>query len=103
MPYGFSAQCQPTNWQLLYVIHSLPNLCDLTLTCTGIRALPNIVNQKFTGFTNVAILRYFGALPRDPNSDASVNIPTSVLPLKETDLHVRYIYFFPYEANNLNI
>ncbi|KAH9963713.1 Cupredoxin [Lactifluus volemus] len=28
-----------------------------------IRALPNIVNQKFTGFTNVAILRYWEPYP----------------------------------------
>jgi hypothetical protein len=86
------------------MLFSSPKLYDLTLTCAGIRALPNIVNQKFTGFTNVAILRYAGALPTDPTNDPTVNIPTSVLPLKETDLHVRYMYlFFPREANNLNV
>jgi hypothetical protein len=62
--------------------------------CAGIRALPNIVNQKFTGFTNLAILRYLGAPIEDPKNDPTVNIPTSVLPLNETDLHVRYMYPF---------
>ncbi|KAI0290163.1 laccase T2 copper depleted [Russula brevipes] len=52
-----------------------------------IRALPNIGNQTYQGFTNVAILRYLGALPQNPTADPNVTIPTSVLPLNETDLH----------------
>ncbi|KAH9048017.1 laccase [Lactarius deliciosus] len=50
-----------------------------------IRAVPNKGNPGFTGLTNLAILRYRGALvdPSDPTTD----IPPSVLPLKETDLH----------------
>ncbi|KAI9429941.1 laccase [Lactarius psammicola] len=52
-----------------------------------IRAVPNIgASQNFTGSTNLAILRYRGAPPND-SSDPTQNIPRSVLPLKETDLH----------------
>jgi len=63
---------------------------DLNLTCTGIRALPfgSFDPQNFAGFTNVAILRYRGARVQNPPSDPNANIPESVLPLKETDLHV---------------
>jgi len=35
----------------------------------------------------VAILRYLGALPINPSDDPDADIPTSVLPLNETDLH----------------
>jgi len=52
-----------------------------------IRAVPNLGNQGFAGGTNLAILRYRGAPLRDPNSDPTVNIPQSQLPLQETDLH----------------
>ncbi|KAH9005363.1 laccase [Lactarius deliciosus] len=52
-----------------------------------IRAVPNVgASQDFTGLTNLAILRYLGAPPVDP-SDPTTNIPSSILPLKETDLH----------------
>ncbi|KAH9008532.1 laccase C [Lactarius hengduanensis] len=52
-----------------------------------LRSVPNVGNQGFAGGTNVAILRYRGAIPRDPSPDPTRNIPASVLPLKETDLH----------------
>ncbi|KAF8259952.1 Cupredoxin [Lactarius quietus] len=52
----------------------------------GIRAVPNIGNRDFTGLTNLAILRYQGADP-GKSSDPTQNIPSSVLPLKETYLH----------------
>ncbi|KAH9963709.1 laccase [Lactifluus volemus] len=52
-----------------------------------IRALPNAEDQSFKNSTNLAILRYSGAPNRDPKNDPTVNIPSSVLPLKETDLH----------------
>jgi hypothetical protein len=61
---------------------------DLTVTCTGIRALPQFPNQSFANFTNLAVLHYRGALKELPDNDPTVNIPTSKLPLKETDLHV---------------
>jgi len=52
-----------------------------------IRALPNIGDQTYDGSTNLAILRYAGAVPQDPSNDPTQNIPTSVLPLNERDLH----------------
>ncbi|KAI9511059.1 laccase [Russula earlei] len=53
-----------------------------------IRALPtHFENQTFAGFTNVAILRYLGSRIQNPPSDPNRNIPQSVLPLKETNLH----------------
>jgi len=56
----------------------------------GIRALPNFSNQNYANFTNLAILRYAGGLIEDPTYDPTVNIPTSRLPLHETDLHVGF-------------
>ena len=67
----------------------IENVSNLILTHAGMRAVPNIGNQGFVGGTNLAILRYAGASARDPTSDPTINIPQSVLPLKETDLHVR--------------
>ncbi|KAI0294048.1 laccase 3 [Multifurca ochricompacta] len=55
-----------------------------------IRALPNLSNKGYAGFTNVAILRYVGAIPQNPSSDPNVNIPRSFLPLVETNLHPLY-------------
>ncbi|KAI0246641.1 laccase T2 copper depleted [Lactifluus subvellereus] len=54
-----------------------------------IRARPNFEDKNYTGFTNLAILHYRGAPIQDPTkmNDPTVNIPKSVLPLKETDLH----------------
>ncbi|KAI9428413.1 laccase [Lactarius indigo] len=53
-----------------------------------IRAVPNVgETQGFAGLTNLAVLRYLGARPVNPSSDPTQNIPQSVLPLKETDLH----------------
>jgi len=40
----------------------------------------------------VAILRYHGAPIRNPSNDSNANIPASVLPLVETDLHVGTLY-----------
>ncbi|KAF8259954.1 laccase [Lactarius quietus] len=51
-----------------------------------IRAVPNIGNANFAGLTNLAVLRYLGASPVNP-SDPTKNIPKSVQPLKQTDLH----------------
>ena len=59
------------------------------LSCIGIRAVPSFGNQGFTNFTNLAILRYEGAPPSYP-PDPTQNIPSSVLPLNETDLHVGF-------------
>jgi hypothetical protein len=52
------------------------------------RALPNATGQSYANLTNLAILRYTGAPEQDPSYDPTTNIPTSVLPLNETDLHV---------------
>jgi hypothetical protein len=83
---------------------AFPPFLGLTVPCAGIRALPNIGNQTYQGFTNVAILRYLGALPINPTADPNVNIPTSVLPLSETDLHVGSSYSSPiYVANHLRV
>ena len=68
----------------------IENVSNLISTHTGIRAVPNIGNQGFAGGTNLATLRYIGAPQTDPTSDPTVNIPQSQLPLKETDLHVRF-------------
>ncbi|KAH9959976.1 laccase [Russula dissimulans] len=54
-----------------------------------IRALPfgSFPPQNFAGTTNVAILHYLGAFLLDPTLDSNANVPQSILPLKETDLH----------------
>ncbi|KAI9450887.1 laccase [Lactarius psammicola] len=52
-----------------------------------IRAVPNVGNKNFTNLINLAILRYQGAPLIKPSVDPTKNIPSSVLPLKETDLH----------------
>ena len=81
----------PTNLLAITVqSHDSLNFPDLTLTCAGIRVLPNVGIESYTGFANLAILRYLGALPQNPKNNPTVNIPKSVLPLKETDLHVGY-------------
>ncbi|KAI0246644.1 laccase 2 precursor [Lactifluus subvellereus] len=51
-----------------------------------IRALPDVAGQDYTNLTNLAILRYTGASDGDPPIHPTKNIPTSVLPLRETDL-----------------
>jgi hypothetical protein len=51
--------------------------------------VPNIGNTSFTNLANLAILSYAGADP-DNTTDPTVNIPTSVLPLNETGLHVSF-------------
>ncbi|KAI9459879.1 laccase [Lactarius psammicola] len=54
-----------------------------------IRALPRVAGRilDFSNFTNVAILRYDGAPRQNPSNDSAVNVPTSQLPLVETNLH----------------
>ncbi|KAI0288660.1 laccase [Multifurca ochricompacta] len=52
-----------------------------------IRALPNLSDGDYADFTNVAILRYLEAPIEDPLSDPNVNVPTSLVPLVETNLH----------------
>jgi iron transport multicopper oxidase len=52
-----------------------------------IRALPVAAGRNFSDSNNVAILRYEGAPIQDPTSDANVGVPTSQLPLVETNLH----------------
>ena len=83
----------PTRGSAITVTHisSCLGFLDLT-TFPGIRALPNIGNRTYANFTNVAILRYHGAPIRNPSSDSNANIPASVLPLVETDLHVGTLY-----------
>ncbi|KAI0290168.1 laccase T2 copper depleted [Russula brevipes] len=51
-----------------------------------IRALPNFEGQDYSSFRNLAILRYLGAIPFQPEP-LPPQIEPSVLPLKETDLH----------------
>ena len=51
-----------------------------------VRANPNDGNSGFAGGINTAILRYDSAPKTDPQADPT-NPPTSVLPLKEADLH----------------
>ncbi len=58
---------------------------------SGIRALPQsalLPDADYNGLTNLAILRYLGALPINPLRNPTTNIPVSALPLVETDLHV---------------
>jgi len=72
-----------------FVNSAIENVSNLILIHAGMRAVPNLGNQGFAGGINLAILRYAGAPARDPTSDPTINIPQSVLSLKETDLHVR--------------
>lgn len=66
------------------------------LTQTGIRSLPNVTGRDFTGFNNLAVLRYAGAADTNPivpnvtnpSGYPTVNIPAGQLPLLETNLHV---------------
>ena len=62
---------------------------------SGIRSLPNAVGRNFTDFNNLAILHYAGAPDANPTEDPTVNIPVSILPLVETNLHVRRFYSLP--------
>ncbi len=58
---------------------------------SGIRALPRsavLPEAGYNDLTNLAILRYLGALETHPFWDPTVYIPVSELPLVETDLHV---------------
>jgi hypothetical protein len=73
----------------IFVNFAVENVSNLISLHTGVRAVPNLGNQGFAGGTNLAILRYAAAPFRDPTSDPTTNIPQSVIPLKETDLHVR--------------
>ena len=57
------------------------------LSWAGIRAMPNVGNQNYSNLINLAILNYQGAPSANP-SDPTKNIPSSVLSLNETDLHV---------------
>ncbi|KAN0136672.1 laccase [Lactarius tabidus] len=52
-----------------------------------IRALPNSPGQNFSDLTNLAVLHYAGAANANPTEDPTANIPVSVQPLVETDLH----------------
>ena len=54
---------------------------------TGIRSLPP--DGNFIGLVNLAVLHYNGAPKAHPKVDPTVNIPVSVSPLVETNLHVR--------------
>ena len=73
----------------LFVNFAVGKVSNLISLYAGVRAVPNLGNQGFAGGTNLAILRYTGAAIRDPTPDPTTNIPQSVLPLQETDLHVR--------------
>ena len=74
----------------MFFVRNCSTFGELTVIEKGIRAVPNIGNQGFAGSTNLAILRYKGARNINPSSDPTQNIPQSVLPLKETDLHVGF-------------
>lgn len=52
-----------------------------------IRALPNTGGQNFSDLTNLAVLHYAGAANANPTYDPTANIPVSIIPLVETDLH----------------
>ena len=60
----------------------------------GIRSLPDAVGRNFTDLNNLAILRYSGAPDANPTEDPTVNIPVSILPLVETNLHVSILYAY---------
>jgi len=83
----------PTSRSAITVTHfsSCPEFLDLT-TFPGIRALPNLGNRSYANSTNVAILRYLRAPNQDPSTDSNTDIPQSVLPLVETNLHVGTLY-----------
>jgi iron transport multicopper oxidase len=51
-----------------------------------IRAVPNVGDTSFTDSINLAILSYEGSDPSNM-TDPTENVPISVLPLNETDLH----------------
>jgi hypothetical protein len=73
---------------------------DLILTYAGIRALPagSFPPQNYADGTNVAVLHYLLAFDPEPKSDPNQNIPQSVLPLIETNLHVGFMSL-SYECN----
>jgi hypothetical protein len=93
VPYPTGSQLDATqapgnycNLKHSFLYSELLGMTDLTRT--GIRALPNQRSSGFDGSTSVAILRYYGATIEDPTPDSNADVPTSVLPLIETDLHV---------------
>lgn len=59
-----------------------------------IRANPNRGDLGFAGAINTAILRYEGAPQTDPSTDPT-QVPTSLHPLKETDLHALQLPLAP--------
>ncbi|KAI0293709.1 laccase [Multifurca ochricompacta] len=52
-----------------------------------IRSLPDAPGRNFSNLNNLAVLHYAGAPEAHPTVDPTVNIPTSKLPLVETNLH----------------
>jgi len=87
--YSYSPTRQLAITVGFFAIFPIENVSNPISTHTGIRAVPNLGNQGFAGGTNSAILRYRGAPLGGPRTGPTVNIPQSLLPLKETDLHVR--------------
>jgi hypothetical protein len=60
---------------------------------TGLRALPITAGGGNTGFNdsiNVGVFHYLGAPEEPPTTDPAVNVPVSVIPLIETNLHVSF-------------
>jgi hypothetical protein len=58
---------------------------------TGLRANPVTAGGGNSGFNdsiNVGVFHYIGAPEKPPTTDPAVNVPVSVNPLVETDLHV---------------
>ena len=74
---------------MIFFVPNFTLFSELMLSYVGIRAVPSFGNQGFGGFINLAILRYLGA-PITYPPDPTQNIPSSVLPLNETDLHVGF-------------
>ena len=58
------------------------------------RALPDVQNGRsnFSDFNNVAVLHYEKAHCDEPSKEPWVDVPKSVLPLVETNLHVSHAF-----------
>ncbi|KAI0276850.1 laccase [Russula aff. rugulosa BPL654] len=61
-----------------------------------IRSLPDAETGlfNFSDFNNLAVLQYEGAECDEPYQDPTVDVPTSKLPLVETNLHVSFAFLF---------
>ena len=58
---------------------------------------------NFSDFNNLAVLQYEGAECDEPYQDPTVDVPTSKLPLVETNLHVSFAFLSDLFSNSVNI